>query len=121
MITNVTNFGRSGLADWIVQRVSGVILAAYTLFIVGFMVCNEVTFESWTALHSMLPMKIFNMLAILSLGAHAWIGIWCVLTDYITTRLMGTKGTVLRVFAQLICAIVTLIYVIWAIEILWGI
>ncbi|MGB0744865.1 MAG: succinate dehydrogenase, hydrophobic membrane anchor protein, partial [Opitutales bacterium] len=29
MVTAVTSFARSGLADWLVQRISAVILAAY--------------------------------------------------------------------------------------------
>ena len=32
MVTNVTNFSRSGLFDWMAQRVSAVVLAAYALF-----------------------------------------------------------------------------------------
>ena len=35
MVTNVTNFSRSGLFDWMVQRVSAVILATYFVFILG--------------------------------------------------------------------------------------
>ena len=33
MVTAVTSFGRSGVSDWLVQRVSAVILLAYFLFI----------------------------------------------------------------------------------------
>ena len=121
MITNVTSFGRSGLYDWLIQRVSGVILAAYTLFIVGFILCNDVTFDTWSALHAELPMKIFNMLAILALGAHAWIGLWCVVTDYVTPRLMGTKATFVRVSVQMLSGLIMLVYIIWAVDIFWGV
>jgi succinate dehydrogenase / fumarate reductase membrane anchor subunit len=33
MVTSVTSFGRSGLYDWLIQRVGGVIMAAYVVFI----------------------------------------------------------------------------------------
>ena len=33
MVTTVTSMGRSGLYDWLMQRVSAVILLAYFLFI----------------------------------------------------------------------------------------
>ncbi len=121
MITNVTSFGRSGLYDWLIQRVSGVILAAYTFFMVAYLLCNDVTFESWSALHAMLPMKIFNMLAVIALGAHAWIGLWCVVTDYVTTRMMGAKATMIRVAVQMLSGLVMLVYIIWAIDIFWGV
>lgn len=34
MVTTVTSYGRSGLSDWLVQRVSAVILAVYSIFMV---------------------------------------------------------------------------------------
>ena len=36
-------------------------------------------------------------------------------------RLMGPKGNVLRFIFQVVCAIVTFSYVVWGIQILWGI
>ena len=36
MVTNVTNLSRSGLYDWMAQRVSAVVLAAYFLFLIGY-------------------------------------------------------------------------------------
>ena len=40
MVTNVTNFSRSGLYDWMAQRVSAVVLAAYFLFLIGYLVAH---------------------------------------------------------------------------------
>ena len=121
MVTAVTSFGRSGLYDWLIQRVSAIVMAAYTVFITGFVFTTpELTFDVWRALFDQLWMRIFTLATILSLAAHAWIGLWAVLTDYLTTRLMGTKATVLRLFAQVLLGVVTLTYVVWAIEILWG-
>ena len=37
MVTTVTSFGRSGLSDWLVQRVSAIILGAYSIFIVVYL------------------------------------------------------------------------------------
>ena len=55
------------------------------------------------------------------MAAHAWIGLWAVLTDYLTTRMMGAKATVLRVLVQVVLGVVALTYVVWGIEILWGV
>ena len=35
MVTSATNFSRTGLSDWLVQRVSAVVLLAYSLFVFG--------------------------------------------------------------------------------------
>lgn len=122
MVTNVTSFGRSGLSDWLVQRVSAVVLAAYTVFIVAYLLCNpDLTYAQWALLNQNIVMKMFSLAAILSVAAHAWIGLWSVLTDYVTVRLMGPKATPLRIILQLGMITVTLAYVVWAIDILWGI
>lgn len=121
MVTAVTSFGRSGLYDWLIQRVSAVIMAAYTIFITGFILTTpDLSYDVWSALFDTLCMRVFTLATILSVAAHAWIGLWAVLTDYLTDRLMGAKATLLRLFAQVVLGAVTLTYTVWAIEILWG-
>ncbi len=115
MVTSITSFGRSGLYDWMIQRVSAVILAVYTVFIVGYLAFGaELTYESWSALFQNSAMRIFSLLALLSFAAHVWIGMWSVSTDYI-------KPTGIRFVFQSVCGLLTFIYVVWGIQILWGI
>ena len=122
MVKSVTSLGRSGLSDWLLQRVSALIMSAYLIFMVGFFALNpSPSYEQWSGLHSSLAMRIFSLLTILSIAAHAWIGIWCVLTDYITVRLIGPKATPIRMFLQLAMIAVILFYVVWTLDILWGI
>ena len=75
---------------------------------------------SWKELHTQTWMRIFSLLALVSLGIHAWVGLWMVFTDYLTERMMGTLGNVLRFGAQAVSAIIMFIYVVWGIQILWG-
>ncbi|HEY8939400.1 MAG TPA: succinate dehydrogenase, hydrophobic membrane anchor protein, partial [Cellvibrio sp.] len=61
MVTSVTSFGRSGLYDWLIQRVGGAVMAAYTIFIVVYLVLNpELTFEQWQSLYNQLWMRVFT-------------------------------------------------------------
>lgn len=114
MVTNVTSLGRSGLYDWMMQRVTAVILAVYTLFILGFLVLNpDLTYAGWKELFESTCVRIFSLLAILSLAIHGWVGLWTISTDYI-------KPTGIRFVFQAVCALVTFIYVVWTAEILWG-
>ncbi len=101
------------------QRVSAVILLAYFLFI-GAVIISGVDYGAWKDLFSQTWMRVFSMMALLSLGAHAWIGIWVVLTDYLTERLMGKTGNVLRVVLQIAFGLTMFTYLIWGIQILWG-
>ncbi|MCB1677330.1 MAG: succinate dehydrogenase, hydrophobic membrane anchor protein [Halioglobus sp.] len=119
MVTSVTNLGRSGLFDWVVQRVSALVLLAYFAYI-GCVLLGGVDYTGWRELYAQTWMRVFSLGALLSLVLHAWVGIWSVLTDYLTERMMGTTGTVLRLLAQLLCGIVIFVYTVWGIQILWG-
>ena len=121
MVTSVTSFGRSGLYDWLIQRVGGSVMAAYVIFIVAYLALNpELTYEQWHALFGQLWVRVFSLVTLLSFISHAWIGLWAVLTDYLTVRMMGPKATVLRIFAQMVLGGVAITYLVWGIEILWG-
>lgn len=121
MVTSVTSFGRSGLSDWLVQRVTAVILAVYTVFIIGFLVANpDIAYADWKAFFSLTCVRIFTLLALLSTAAHAWIGLWSVTTDYFTVRMMGAKGNLVRWAAQAVIGLGLFTYVVWGIQILWG-
>lgn len=113
MVNSVTNLGRSGVFDWLIQRVTAYVLAVYTIFILGFMVVSDVNFETWNALFDQAWFRIFSLMALLSLGAHAWVGLWTVTTDYI-------KAMAPRFLVQAGSGLVMFVYLIWGIQILWG-
>ena len=114
MVTTVTSYGRSGLSDWLVQRVSAVILAAYSIFMVAYLLLNpQIDFSQWQALFNCTSMRIFSLMALLSLGAHCWIGLWSVSTDYL-------KPFLLRFVFQMVVGLLMFIYTIWGVQLLWG-
>jgi succinate dehydrogenase / fumarate reductase membrane anchor subunit len=122
MVTNVTSLGRNGVYDWLVQRVSAVVLLAWFLFVGGFIATHgDLQFIEWRALFAQTWMKVFTFGALLSLFAHAWIGMWTIATDYLTSLALGASATVVRLVFQLICFVVLLTYVVWAVKILWSI
>ncbi|HEA54142.1 succinate dehydrogenase, hydrophobic membrane anchor protein [Marinobacter antarcticus] len=112
-MNSVTNIGRNGVQDWIIQRVSAYVLAFYTLFMLGFFLTTDVDYQVWSALFGQAWFKIFTLLALLSIGAHAWVGLWTVSTDYI-------KSAMPRFLFQAACILVIFIYVVWGIQIIWG-
>lgn len=121
MVTTVTSFGRSGLSDWLLQRITAVVLLAYLLCVGGFVLLHPgLDYAQWKAYFGNAAMQVFSMMALLSLLAHAWIGMWTVSTDYLTVRLMGPKATGLRLVFQGGYALVLFVYLVWGIRILWG-
>ncbi len=119
MVTSVTSFSRTGLSDWLIQRVTSVILLAYFVFVV-YQLGTSVDYTSWRSLFDQSWVKVFTLLAALSLAAHSWIGLWSVFTDYLTERMLGTVGNVLRLLCQLGASLALVVYVIWVVVIVWS-
>ncbi len=120
MVTNVTSLTRSGLSDFVVQRVSAAILALYTLCVLGFfLVTPDVSYEVLVRYFTGTPMKLFSTLAVLALAAHAWIGMWTIGTDYLREAHVGGSATTLRLLYQAVCLLVIFIYIAWALQVIW--
>lgn len=121
MVTNVTNLGRSGLYDWIIQRFSAIILAAYSLCILTSFVMNpDMDFQKWSSLFESNAMGLFSLITLLALCAHAWIGMWTISTDYITSLQFGKRATFFRLLFQAGCVLLIAVYLLWGIQIFWG-
>lgn len=121
MVTNVTNLSRSGLYDWMAQRVSAVVLAVYTLFLLGYLIANpDLTFEQWHGLFSQNWMRIFSLLTLVALSVHAWVGMWTISTDYLTPMALGKSATIVRFLFQTVCGLAMFVLFVWGVQILWG-
>lgn len=104
----------TGLRDWLIQRVTAIFLGGYSLFLLIFLFQHpDLHYNDWRSLFSSLWMQVASILALFSIGLHAWIGLWTVLTDYV-------KSTLWRYVLQtaILCALSG--YVVWGIMILWG-
>ncbi|HBF08749.1 MAG: succinate dehydrogenase, hydrophobic membrane anchor protein [Pseudomonadota bacterium] len=113
MAKSVTNFSGNGVSDWLIQRVSAVVLAVYLVVVAGWALFSSGGFDNWHGFMMSMPMKVFSILAVLSLVGHSWIGIWAISTDYI-------KHTVVRLAFQVAVVLALLVYMIWALTIFWG-
>ena len=113
-LTNVTSLSGNGMRDWLIQRATSVILAAYIIFLLAFIVCHQLLdYITWQRLFSHFSMRLFSSLFLLSLFWHAWIGMWTIVTDYI-------KSASLRLIIQLIIIIALFLYFVWGLVIFWG-
>lgn len=114
MVTNVTSFGRSGVYDWMVQRVSAVVVGIYFVVMLGFFVLHpDLSYEQWRGFMNNSLVRIGTLLSFVAIGAHAWVGLWTISTDYI-------KPTGIRFLFQAACGLAMFIYLVWGAEILWG-
>jgi len=122
MVTSVSSLGRSGVFDWLVQRISAVVLLGWFVFVGIYLASHPaLTFEQWTNLFNMTGMRIFTLTAIVALCAHAWVGMWTISTDYLTSTMLGKAATVVRLLFQLATLAVLVVYLVWCTQILWRI
>ena len=121
MLSFFARFAFTGPSNWKIQRITSILMAVYLVFIVGYLMTNPaLTYDQWSELNSLLPMRVFTLLVVAAVAFHAWIGMRCVFTDYITVRLIGPKANGLRNTLQLGLAFMLLFYLLWTIKILWG-
>lgn len=103
-----------GLRDWLLQRITAVIMVLWTLFMLGLLVwCPP---QSWTDWKQLFSGNFVRPLTLLFIGAvlyHAWIGVRDIWMDYI-------QSTALRLTLQSATALVLIFYFIWSVSILWG-
>ncbi len=115
MAINNLSYGRHGLRDWLLQRVSAVIIAAYFLFLVGFWLTHPgFDYDTWMSLFARPWVSLFSLLFLISLFVHAWIGIWIVATDYL-------KGAFLRYTVLILVALSFIAFFAWGVQILWSV
>ena len=118
MATSVIGLRRTGLSDWLIQRATSLVLLTY-FAVIACQLFGSVDYTSWRGLFDQTWMKIFTLLAALSLAAHAWIGLWSVFTDYLTERLLGPKGKSIRLLCQIGTSLSLVGYVMWIGVIVW--
>mgnify|MGYP000265204926 CR=1 FL=1 len=101
-----------GLKDWLLQRVTAVILIVFTLILLVSFLLGDATYEAWSGLFANQIMKLITLLAIMSLLFHAWIGVRDIWMDYV-------KPVAVRLLLQ----VLTILWLVgcagWTVQILW--
>ena len=103
-----------GLMDWLLQRLTAVLMAAYTLLLLGVALWNGgVDYALWRGLFDNGAFALATFLFMVALLYHAWIGVRDIFMDYI-------KPVGLRLALHFATAAALVAYLGWTIQILWG-
>lgn len=115
MVKSVLGVNHQGLRDWLIQRVTAVVMVIYILGLVFFFLANpKVEYYDWHGLFSHWWMKVSTALVILSLLYHAWIGMWTIFTDYV-------KVAWINWFLQAIVILALVAFFLETLQILWSV
>jgi succinate dehydrogenase / fumarate reductase, membrane anchor subunit len=114
MVNRIVTGAHFGLRDWLVQRVTAVVMAIYAVVIVGYLLMqSSFGYDTWAELFSGNVMRTFSMLFLLSLFYHAWIGVRDIVMDYV-------KPASIRLLIHVLVILALVLYTIWSVQILWG-
>lgn len=114
MLERIVTGAHYGLRDWLIQRITAVVMVLYTLGIAGYLLLQPVLdYNAWTLLFSSNVVRTFSLLFLLSVFYHAWIGVRDIVMDYV-------KPAAIRLFIYVLVILVLLLYTIWSVQILWG-
>ena len=114
MLNRIVVGAHYGLRDWLIQRVTAVVMAAGSLLMVAFLLLHpHPGYDGWTGLFSSQPVRAFALLFLLSLFYHAWIGVRDIVMDYV-------KPAGVRLVIHVLVILTLLLYAIWSVQILWG-
>jgi len=115
MVKSVLGVSHQGLRDWMLQRISAILMAVYSIALIAFIVCHpNLSFAEWHSLFANLWMKVATLLVLLGLLFHAWIGMWTVFTDYV-------KPFVLRATLNFLMLIMLVACFFWGLLMLWSV
>jgi len=114
MVKRIVSGAHYGLKDWLVQRVTAVVMALYTLFMGGFLLARPLSFDAWQGLFHSLPVRLASLLFLFSLFLHAWVGMRNIFMDYV-------RPTVLRLGLHVVVILALVAYAAWTLQILWSV
>jgi succinate dehydrogenase / fumarate reductase membrane anchor subunit len=114
MVNRIVTGAHYGLRDWMVQRITAVVMAIYAVIIVVYLLMqSSFGYDTWAELFSGNVMRSFSMLFLLSLFYHAWIGVRDIVMDYV-------KPASIRLLIHVLVILALVLYTIWSVQILWG-
>ena len=112
--TKVPVGAHSGTGDWLLQRLTAVVMALYTVLFVGCLLMQPpATYSDWKAMFSGSFFRVATMFFFAALLYHAWVGMRDIVMDYV-------KPTGIRLGLQTAIGGVLIVYLIWSASILWG-
>ncbi|MFH1496178.1 MAG: succinate dehydrogenase, hydrophobic membrane anchor protein [Pseudomonadota bacterium] len=114
MVKRIVSGAHYGLRDWLIQRVTAVVMAVYSLFLIGFFFTQPLSFASWHGLFESLPVRLASLLFMFSVLIHAWVGMRDIFMDYI-------HPTVIRLTLHVVVILALIAYAAWAVQILWSV
>lgn len=101
-----------GVAGFLVQRISSLYLAGFTIYLIGYLILRPVRdYGAWSAYFSSGAVRLAWGIFFASLLAHVWLGLRSIYMDYL-------HPAWLRFTVSLVTAFILIALAFWAAQIL---
>ena len=103
-----------GLRDWLAQRVTGALMALFTLVVLAqvLLTSGDIGYDKWAGIFSNTFMKALTFSVFIALAYHVWVGVRDIWMDYV-------KPVGVRLFLQVFTLVWLVSCIGWAIQVLW--
>jgi succinate dehydrogenase / fumarate reductase membrane anchor subunit len=103
-----------GLRDWLAQRITAVLMALFTLLVLGQVILTKgpIGYNQWAGIFSAQWMKALTFAIIVAMLYHVWVGVRDIWMDYI-------KPVAVRLSLQVFSIVWLVACAGWAIQVLW--
>lgn len=114
MVNRIVTGAHYGLRDWLLQRITAIVMAFFTLLVAVVLLTHQpLHFDEWQSLFHNQWVRFASLLFLLSLFLHAWVGIRDIAMDYL-------HHAGFRLAVEVLTILVLIIYAAWSVQILWG-
>lgn len=103
-----------GGRDWVVQRVTGVLMAAFTFALLLQVIFSKgaISYDTWSGIFSAQWMKLLTFTTAVALVWHVWVGVRDIWMDYVQAAGL-----------RLVLHVLTLVWLAaclgWVMQVLW--
>ncbi len=113
MVKRIVTGAHYGLRDWLVQRLSAMVMLASTV-VAGLRIATaESGYEGWAGVFEPAWMRVALFVFLLSVLYHAWIGVRDIYMDYI-------QPVSIRLTLHTLTVLALVAYAGWVFELVWS-
>ena len=113
MVNRVVTGAHYGLGSWLAQRITAVIIAAYSVIVlIMFTTGRPLSYPVLKDLFTQGWMRVATLIFAVSIAWHAWVGVRDIIMDYARPESM-------RLSLHVVTALLLFAYLGWTVQILW--
>lgn len=102
-----------GLKDWVIQRITAILMLIYTIALILTIILLPDNYTQWQQFFHCTWVQLITQITVIALVIHVWVGVRDIWMDYV-------KPNGLRLFLHVITILWLVGCFIYSVKIIWG-